>query len=258
MLLHHDRYSPSTFLRKNGVVVHDSESGDGSSATLVAVLQTKGDRPSPTRPGQYYGAGYHAVTDGKGGYVLMADATAGPYSAPPLNASFWHICMPGYAKQTREEWQDALSLNHIKGVARFIVDKWEEDMHSWFLGFMFADQLHRGLHGYTSHAQVSLAWHQTDHTDPGPNFPWDVLEQQINSLTKPVPPSEEDDDMPKSLFIAVEGTTSQYVWTPGSTPVPMVSLDQRDKLLTALGLMGDDGTPKPGTTVSAAQFAELH
>lgn len=71
-------------------------------------------------------------------------------------------------------------------------------------------------------------------------------------------PSEEDDDM-KSLFIAVEGTTSQYIWTPGSTPVPFVSITQRDKLLLALGLMEADGvTPKPGTTLSAAQFSELH
>lgn len=34
-------------------------------------------------------------------------------------------------------------------------------------------QLLAGAHGICGHIDVSQAWHQTDHTDPGPDFPWD-------------------------------------------------------------------------------------
>lgn len=181
MLLHKDRYYPTSTLIKHGVVVHDSESGDGSSANLISVLKSPGNKPSSH--GGFFGAGYHAVTDGGGGYVQIADASAGPYSAPPLNPTWWHVCMPGFVNQTREQWLDQLSYAHILGVAHFIVDKQKEDNQTWPLSFIFADQLKAGLHGYTSHYQVSLAWHETTHTDPGPNFPWDVLDRIIQSLS---------------------------------------------------------------------------
>jgi hypothetical protein len=32
-----------------------------------------------------------------------------------------------------------------------------------------------GAHGIAGHADVSAAWGETNHTDPGPNFPWDLF-----------------------------------------------------------------------------------
>lgn len=189
MLLHPDRYYPTTTLIKRGVVIHDSESGDASSSILVRLLEQPGNQPS--KHGGFYGAGYHAVTDGEGGYVSLADATAGPYSAPPCNPTWWHICMPGFAHQTRAEWLDQWSRPHIEGVAKFIIDKWNADGRTWPLSFIFADQLVKGMKGYTSHYQVALAWRKTTHTDPGPNFPWDVLEDEI--VKAKLQPTEEDD-----------------------------------------------------------------
>lgn len=188
MLLHPDRYYPTTTLVKYGVVVHDSESGDGSSANLINILKTPGTEPSSH--GGFYGPGYHAVTNGSGGYVEMADKTAGPYSAPPLNPTWWHVCMPGYASQTRAQWMDELSMAHIRGVAQFIVDKWNQDGKSWPLSFIFADLLKLGRKGYTSHYQVSLAFGKTNHYDPGPNFPWDILEQEITNRLQAAPEDE--------------------------------------------------------------------
>lgn len=66
-------------------------------------------------------------------------------------------------------------------------------------------------------------------------------------------PSSEEDEL-KSLFVAVTGSAGQYLWTPGSKPVPFVSVEQRDILLGALGLLNTDGTPKPGITLSQDQF----
>lgn len=205
MLLHKDRYSTTGVpTRKLGVVVHDSESGDGSAAVLIELLKRPGDRPLPgTNPVRYYGSGYAAVTDGNGGYIEIADATAGPYHAPPLNKNWWSICMPGRASQTTEEWLDQLSYNHIRGVAKFIVDKSKID--GFPLEKLNSHGLLAGDRGYCGHADVSNAWGQTDHTDPGRNFPWHVLAAEIAKLTAPLPPPPPPDipDMEDHVHVIV-------------------------------------------------------
>jgi hypothetical protein len=210
MFLHTDRYYPTQTLIKHGVVIHDAESGDGASDALVNFLTRPGSNPS-TRGG-FWGPGYHAVTDGRGGYIMVADATAGPYSAPPLNPTWWHICMPGYANQTREMWQDSLSKAHMRGLAKFLVDKWNEDRKTWPLSFVDAFDLLNGKHGYTSHAQVSLAWHETDHTDPGVSFPWDILQSMVHDLIQSPP---EDD------FMYLANLTGDRVAVVGSSVRPV-------------------------------------
>lgn len=61
------------------------------------------------------------------------------------------------------------------------------------------DQLRAGNAGITSHANVAQAWHQSDHTDPGPDFDSDAF---IASLT-PSPPG--DEDMPAAPAIVIDG-----------------------------------------------------
>lgn len=198
-VLHPERYSRTgVLLRKLGVVVHDAESGDGAAQTLIRLLQTPGDRQlldkngKPT--GRMYGAGYTAVTTGNPfEYVLMADPSMGPYAAPPRNKDWKHVCMPGVAAQTREQWLDPLSRNHISGVAKFIYDAHIEDGIP--LLRIKANELLAGDRGYCGHGDVTLAWGDSTHTDPGPNFPWDVLAADIQSLFPAPPTPPEDDDM---------------------------------------------------------------
>jgi hypothetical protein len=252
ILLHPDRYNITATVQKGGVVVHDAESGDGASATLVNLLQQPGDRVS--KAGNVYGAGYHGVTDGLGGYVSMADGTAGPFSAPILNDTWWHVCMPGFANQTREQWLDPLSRAHIKGVAKFIYDKWIEDDRIWYPNFVFASQLVQLVHGYTSHAQVALAWKKTTHTDPGPNFPWDVLERDILTLMNP---SEEDDmrlsvmtltnTTPATTFLGYadkEGHFWEVYWIDGNNANEVKMLENQRKAVNP------DGTKNPAPEFS--------
>lgn len=272
--LHADRYSTTTTTRKNGVVVHDSEGSEGTlswgqqaSEQLAAFLRSPGDRPSPSRPGGVYGSGYHAVASETGGYIVLGEATSAPYHAPPVNPTMWSICMPGKAAQTREQWLDDVSRSYIRGVALYIVDRWNEDGRSWPLSFADARTLVSARAdlaghptGYTSHAQVSLAWHKTDHTDPGSSFPWDVLAADIAALLQPIQPSNS---------ITTEETIMQCYLSPPS-PSPdgrpragaILTVDDRSKVrmsgvdngaqadaLAALGL--------PVRPVSATQYDAL-
>jgi hypothetical protein len=43
-----------------------------------------------------------------------------------------------------------------------------------------------GKKGICGHVDVSQAWHQTNHTDPGPNFPWDRFMAEVQN------PQEDD------------------------------------------------------------------
>lgn len=213
MILNPDRYSTGAPTFRNGVVVHDSEGGEGTmswgqtaSAQLVQFLSYKGDRPSPTRPGFYYGSGYQAVAREDGTFVEVADDTVGPYHAGGgINPNMWSICMPGKASQTREQWLNDVSREYVRAVARYIVDRWNHDGRIWPLTFRSGAQLRldraneRGHpSGYTSHAQVTVSkLTSTDHGDPGVSFPWDVLAADIAEYSganapKPTPPTLTD------------------------------------------------------------------
>lgn len=85
-----------------------------------------------------------------------------------------------------------------------------------------------------------------EHPDRWPLEQW----EPVTSEPVPPPPFEEDDMKP--LFIGVEGSPSQYLWTVGHKPLPLVNTTQRDLLLAAY-----DIDPNTGTTVSADQFAEM-
>jgi hypothetical protein len=190
MILHNDRYSTAgVSTTKAGVVVHTNEGPDGSGPSLIAFLGRPGDRPS-NGPSGRYGAGYHAVAT-PDGYVVVADDTAGPYHAPPLNGTWLAIVIPGYARQSRDEWLDAGSRPLIRGTARYIVDS--SRRHHFPLERLTVDQLRAGGRGIVDHNTVSRAFGKTNHWDPGPSFPWDVLFDDITAivteLAPPPPPA---------------------------------------------------------------------
>jgi hypothetical protein len=192
--LHPDRYSTTgVAIRKLGVVVHDAETSDGASTSLISALSKPGDRLiAGSDPPRRYGSGYHAIAIFNG-YVVMAGDECGPFHAPPVNKTWLSVCLPGYARQTRAEWLDTESRALINGAARYIVDM--HHRHGFPLERRSPAELRAGLGGITDHDSVAKAWGQTDHWDPGPQFPWDVLFDDITQLTTPTTSTPEDDDM---------------------------------------------------------------
>lgn len=213
VVLHPDRGGTSGTVPKLGVVVHDSEGGE-NSVNLLSYLASPGDRlVAGSSPPRYYGGGYNAVATEDGSYEQIAGGNRSPYHAPPLNYTWWSVCIPGRANQTREQWLDERSRAYIRGVARFIVDKWHEDGERWPLTYRDAAELKANLTGYTSHAEVSRAWGLTNHTDPGPAFPWDVLAADIAALVRPPdpdPPVTPGGDLKNALFIPTDCDAQFY------------------------------------------------
>lgn len=64
-----------------------------------------------------------------------------------------------------------------------------------------ATDLTNGVKGICGHADVTAAWNQGDHTDPGPNFPWQTFIGYVQSAhaTNLISQAPGDDDMPQGL-----------------------------------------------------------
>jgi hypothetical protein len=232
--VHPDRYSLSNVVSaKNGVVIHTSESGDNSLPSLVAFMGRPGDRPvEGSNPPRMYGSSYHAIADGMAGsYVMMQDHRRGPFSAPPLNKNWWHIVCPGRAAQTRAEWLDQMSRGQIRGCAQFIVDAWQRD--TFELRHLSPAEVKAGGKGVIGHRDVTYAFQISGgHTDPGPEFPWDVLFDDVARLLR----NPLEDDMVRIVRLANAGgvwvAPDQFVVTGGQIE-HLGSLERRDALIAA-------------------------
>jgi hypothetical protein len=194
--VHPDRYGAVKSQGPNRLlVVHTSEGseGDSSAENLGVLLAQPGDRyvNGVDSKNGMYGASYHYVIDTDRVLPAVPDNVVS-YSAPGANSDGIHFCIPGRAIQTREQWLDTVSRKAIRQLADTMVDRAAAAGIPLFR--LTVAQIQAGRSGYCSHYDISLAYRRTNHTDPGPNFPWDVLAADIRSLLEP-PPSPGDDDM---------------------------------------------------------------
>lgn len=114
-------------------------------------------------------------------YVVSTD---GVTRCVPDGMMAWHsghtgnhlgigIELCGTAAQTPEQWFDALSLPMLQLAARLVADL----CIAFSIPVMaLSDRdLMLGMSGITSHNAVSKAWHESNHTDPGPSFPFNAF-----------------------------------------------------------------------------------
>lgn len=99
--------------------------------------------------------------------------------------------LTGFGAQTRSQWLDSYGKAMFALIAPII--KADAARFNIPLRTLTDDQVRAYQPGITSHWQLGRAFGGTDHTDPGPNFPWDYL---MSLLTGPT-----EDDMASSLVI---------------------------------------------------------
>lgn len=147
----------------DAIVLHSAEDGEYlSSAEAIANYFHLG----PKEP-----ASAHLVVDCDSIVRCVPDEHIA-YHAPPNEFSIG-IEQAGYAKQTRDEWLDPYGQKMLRLVARLVAfeaKKWDIP-----LVWLTPETLRAGGRGLCTHNDVRLAFHQTKHTDPGPNYPKDVV-----------------------------------------------------------------------------------
>jgi hypothetical protein len=143
---------------------------------------TWGENPKETaKDNARYFAGASArgsaqlVTDDKECYRCVPDLVV-PYGAPPLNYNHLHYEQVGQGDWTRAQW-----MEHWFTI-RWTAYKIAVAAHNYNFPPIWLPytELRRGnWRGVTSHLQVSIAFGQTNHEDPGPpdgkHYPYDYF-----------------------------------------------------------------------------------
>lgn len=166
-------------------VLHTSEGGEGeaSAEQLVSFIM----RPPTVYPdGRRNVASYHDVAD-TDRVIPVVEHHFVAYSAPGANHDGIHLCIPGRAGQTREQWLDPTSSRYIDWAAKWLVNNSLAYGRDYTRRLTVAE-VRGGLTGYCDHWTISQAYGKSDHWDVGPSFPFDELDRRIAGLKNPIPP----------------------------------------------------------------------
>lgn len=191
-----DKYNEATNGRKRLWVIHDEEypEGTNSAENIAQYLARSVNNGGPK-------ASINACVDG--------DSVVG---SVPWELGAWHsghgptnrcsigIEHDGYAHQTREEWLDDYGRGMLTRAARLFVDVGVQMFGmetSHLKGEALRNCVTNGVgSGYCTHADVTEAFGiYGGHTDPGPDFPFDFWDEQINNYLDPANPAP---DQPKT------------------------------------------------------------
>lgn len=181
-------YTPG---RKGGrvelLVVHDMEAPEKPGAAEGCAQYFR--LGCPDALGNKRNASAHICVDVDSVVQCVRDSDTA-HAAPGANHNGLHFEVPGFARQTADEWRDPYSAATLGILARLLAMKSRE--HGVPLTFVDAEGLLRGDRGVTTHAEISKACRlanerrltsssfynskdpsrpKSTHTDPGFHFP---------------------------------------------------------------------------------------
>lgn len=167
------------------VVIHTTESHEeeGEAVDIAHFFQ-----PEPADKSA------HLVVDDKDTVRVVPDQYQA-YTALGANVDGLHVEICGSAGQGAKGWADDYSQAALRRAAD-AVRTWCDD-YGIPVRHLTTEQVKAGWRGICGHVNVSEAYHLTDHTDPGPTFPWGQFIALI----------EGDDDMAWTDELKVPGTT---------------------------------------------------
>ena len=165
-------------------------------------------------------ASAHACVDNNS-VVLCLPPSATAWAAPGANADGYQIEQAGRAAQGIAGWADSysqsmlrLSAAHARSIAQSAGIP---------LVHLTDAQLAAGAAGFVGHDQVSRVYKRSDHTDPGPAFPWTQYMTLVTGGTTPsIDTSEEDTDM---QIVTSNATKTQWLLTADGTKVGLPNLE---------------------------------
>jgi hypothetical protein len=222
-------YAPGRTVPIRVIVVHDMEAPEGP-LTAENIAHWFATMSASSK------ASAHVCVDNNSAVRCVADGDRA-WHAPGANSDGLGIELAGYARQSRAEWLDQYSKGVLDQAAR-VVAGWCQK-HNIPARKLTASELKAGKRGIVGHRDVSAAYGQTDHTDPGPNFPWDYFLSRVDAYLNPKPSAPAPAPAPKPS--APRPKPSKYVppafpkgLKPGSSKPSAKSLQ---RALKAAGFM---------------------
>lgn len=155
------------------VVLHTMETGENSS---IAENIGAGWFTNPNAQA----SAHYCVDDNS----IVQCVNEGDYawaSGPTGNLNGVQIEMAGRAAQSRADWLDNYSRAMLERTAALTADICKR--HGIPVRVLSDEQVARGEAGITTHASLARVFRETDHSDPGPNFPWDFFMERVQAHT---------------------------------------------------------------------------
>lgn len=157
--------------RSKWVVLHTMETAEGNS-----IAESIGGNWF-TNPAAQASAHYCVDNDS-----IVQGVNEGDYawaSGPTGNYLGIQIEMAGRASQSRAEWLDNYSRAMLERVAALVADICTR--RGIPVRVLADEQVAAGEPGITTHAALARVFRETNHTDPGPNFPWDYFMERVQA-----------------------------------------------------------------------------
>lgn len=161
-------FRPATNRAIDLVVLHTAEVPENTTSAEAVASYFK----NPIGPKGPVTASCHFCVDSDSVVQCVKEEDVA-FAAPGANHNGIQIEMSGYAKQSPEDWADPYSTTMLRRVAQLtaaLCEKYEIPVE-----FVDAAGLIRGDRGITTHAEVSKAFKQSTHVDPGKSFPMDAF-----------------------------------------------------------------------------------
>lgn len=131
------------------------------------------------------GGSAHYIEDGSDEEHCVHDAAIAWHAPPNTGSIGIEICAE--AHYDAAQW----GTNEVKACMEKAAARCAELCHRFGLPVvhLHAADLLAGKRGIAGHVDVSQAWHMSDHTDPGPNFPWSYFLARVEAHmgTAPAP-----------------------------------------------------------------------
>jgi len=96
------------------------------------------------------------------------------------NANSIGVELAGFASQTRRDWGDPYSAAVLERAASLVADVCRRRRVP--VRWLVAEDLVAGRRGLTGHSEVSEAFKQSDHWDPGDGFPVEAFLDRVRAL----------------------------------------------------------------------------
>ncbi|WP_330256270.1 DUF1906 domain-containing protein [Nocardia sp. NBC_00565] len=144
---------------KQLIVEHSTESESGNTS-VIGYLERTGNGSYQTMI-DFDGEEVRMVSDKKQAWAAMEQG----------NRRGLHVCAMGRAEWARDRWQQEGKLLE-RTAMRYA--EWSR-LYGIPLVKISAADAANGVRGIVGHIDITAAFHESDHWDPGPNFPYDIV-----------------------------------------------------------------------------------
>ena len=167
--------------RKYGIAIHNT-SNDASAEAEASYATRRPDRVSA-----HLYCDHDSVIQS-----LDTDSKAGHAGSSTGNENAVAVEITGFNHWSRDYWLAHVAWSKLGAALAQVCQRYDIAVRRATVDEMKANPRVRAFY---SHDDMRRAWGGTDHTDPGPNFPWDRLFQAVSQALGGAPTSTGDDEM---------------------------------------------------------------